>query len=84
MLYSITLTLSCYASYRQLSIENQRLKDHHEKELNMTKRLSMENEELQWRLRQGKEVSVSMNMSEGTQVHFKSAQFSLENAVSSR
>lgn len=49
---------------RKLSTENQHIKDTYEKEAKVNRRLSMENEELQWRLRQAENSLISGSFAE--------------------
>ncbi len=49
---SITTKSSIFVYFRKLSAENRKLYTDVEKEANEKKRLSMENEELQWKMRQ--------------------------------
>ncbi|KFM82926.1 Microtubule-associated tumor suppressor candidate 2-like protein, partial [Stegodyphus mimosarum] len=52
---------------RKLSSENQQIRDTYEKESKVNKRLSMENEELQWRLRQAEQSLISGSFSEAAE-----------------
>ena len=56
--------------YRKLSTENQQIKDTYEKEAKVNRRLSMENEELQWRLRQAENSIISGSFNEGKYLSF--------------
>ncbi|KAG8185740.1 hypothetical protein JTE90_000726 [Oedothorax gibbosus] len=49
---------------RTLSTQNQTIRDTYEKESKVNKRLSMENEELQWRLRQAEQSLITASFSE--------------------
>ena len=59
--------------YRKLSTENRKLCNEVEKEAQEKKRLSMENEELHWKMRQSLDHSGMMSMSviEGKFLTFK-------------
>jgi hypothetical protein len=48
----IISTISIFVFFRKLSAENRKLCTDVEKEINDKKRISMENEELQWKMRQ--------------------------------
>ena len=51
--------------YRKLSEENRRLSCTVEREVNEKKRLSMENEELHWKIRQSTDTVMSLSTIEG-------------------